>query len=325
MCAHLPETFEPLLKKIHARLLASVPPELPVSLRDPIHYFLNLPSKKIRPLMTLFACQVCGGTTEDALPAATAVELFHDFTLIHDDIMDQDELRRGFQTLHVKYDDGTAILVGDALIGLAYQQLMDSPANVLDRVVQMFTEALIKVCEGQALDRDFESTEEVSVDAYLDMIGKKTAWLFQTACSLGAMCANAGADQVGALQKFGYSIGLGFQIQDDLLDFVADEQRLGKKIGSDFRMHKKTYVTLKYREMVQQSPELKKEFPRRAGDFPSFSDFQAALNRLNIVAKAREEAEQFIEQGLNALAEITPPGEENPLFRLTRFLQNRQY
>lgn len=321
----LPEQFKLHIENVHQSLLNSVTPTLPASLRKPIHYFLGMPGKKIRPLLTLFSCQAVGGNMEHALPAATAVELFHDFTLIHDDIMDQDELRRGYQTMHVKYDDSTAILVGDALIGLAYQELIKSPPGYFDAVVKIFTEALVKVCEGQALDKEFESREEVTLEEYLDMIGKKTAWLIKVACALGAICGGGDQEQVALLTHFGYSLGLGFQIQDDLLDFVADESKLGKKVGSDFKMHKKTYVNLKYREVLQQNRDLRNRYPLKATDFSSFPEFQKALREARVVEEVKREADYYIEDALTALQKILPLDENNPLYLITHFLQERQY
>lgn len=319
------EQFKPYIERVRQDLLNSVAPSLPSSLGEPIHYFLQMPGKKIRPLLTLFSCQAVGGRWETALPAAIAVELFHDFTLIHDDIMDQDDLRRGFQTLHVKYGESTAILVGDALIGLAYQELIKSPPDYRDAIVKIFTEALVKVCEGQALDKEFESREEVSVDEYLDMIAKKTAWLLKVACALGAICGGGSQRQVELLTRFGDLLGLGFQIQDDLLDFIADESKLGKKVGSDYKMHKKTYVNLKYRELLQQQPELQRRYSLDLAEYPAFSDFQKALYATGVVEEVQREAERYTREALNALEQVIPLNEDNPLYIITRFLQNRQY
>ncbi|NIR67158.1 MAG: polyprenyl synthetase family protein [Aliifodinibius sp.] len=321
----LPEQFKQPIESIEHRLYSSVASELPSSLREPILYFLQLPGKKIRPLMTASAAQAVGGKLEDALPAATAVELFHDFTLIHDDIMDQDELRRGYQTMHVKYDDGTAILVGDALIGLALQQLMHSPPQYLDSVVKIFTEALVKVCEGQALDKEFESRSSVSLDEYMEMIGKKTAWLFKVACSLGAICGGANQEQIELLAHYGYSLGLGFQIQDDLLDFIADESKLGKKLGSDFRMDKKTYITLKYQEILQSNSDLQKKYPSEINRFSSFPVFQQALQKIGVVDQVKAIANQHMVAATAALERVLPLDENNQLYSITRFLQERQY
>lgn len=322
---NIPEQLKSHLDLVHQSLLNSVVPTLPSSLREPIHYFLQMPGKKIRPLLTLFSARAVGGKLEDALPAATAVELFHDFTLIHDDIMDQDELRRGFQTMHVKYGDSTAILVGDALIGLAYRELLKSPSSCFDAVVQIFSEALVKVCEGQALDKEFETRERVTLEDYLDMIGKKTAWLLKVACALGGICGGGSEEQVELLDRFGYGLGLGFQIQDDLLDFVADESKLGKKVGSDFKMHKKTYVNLKYQEILQNRSDLQARYPLTAGEFASFPEFQKALHEIGVVEEVKQVAACYIQDALNALGKILPLDDKNPLYLITRFLQDRQY
>lgn len=323
--ANLIDSFKADLEAIESSLLSVIEPGLPASLRDPIHYFLKLPGKKIRPLLALCASRAVGGSVEAALPAAVAVELFHDFTLIHDDIMDQDELRRGFAAMHVKYGDSTAILVGDAMIGLSFQELMKISAPVLEPVVKQFSEALVRVCEGQALDKEFENRDAVTVDEYLEMIGKKTAWLLQASCAMGAMCGGGTPDQVDQLARFGYNLGLGFQIQDDLLDFVADQAKLGKKVGSDFEMHKKTYVTLKYREMVENDPDLGARYPHDLGGFPDFAAFQTAIHEMGVVDAVREVVQHYHDQTLDALAAVTPLSDDNPLYRITRFLQSRQY
>ena len=315
----------PYLKQIDESLVSSVVPDLPETLSEPILYFLKMPAKKVRPLSALFAAKVVGGNVEDALPAATAIELFHDFTLVHDDIMDLDELRRGFQTMHVKYGNSTAILVGDAMIGLAFQQLMKSPQQYLVRVANIFSEALVKVCEGQALDKEFETRDQVSTDEYIDMIAKKTAWLIQVSCSLGAICGGGTEEQIEQLTRFGYLLGLGFQIQDDLLDFVADEEKLGKTVGSDFRMDKKTYVTLKYREIIQQDSQLREKYPLKPMEFESFGAFQDALRELGIVDAVQTTAQAYIADALTALESVHPLNDENPLYLIAQFLQNRQY
>ncbi len=321
----LEDRFKEHFSYIQQGLLSSVSPDLPGSLVEPIAYFLQMPSKKIRPLLALSACECVGGKLSNALPAATAVELFHDFTLIHDDIMDQDELRRGYQTLHIKYDDSTAILVGDAMIGMAYQQLIQSPPASLTEVTRIFTDALVKVCEGQALDKEFEKRASVSVDEYLDMINKKTAWLIKIACSMGSICGGASPEQVSLLALFGECLGLGFQIKDDLLDFVADESMLGKQVGSDFRMDKKTYVTMKYRETISGNPELASKYPLNIPEFDNFQDFQKALYDLKIVEATEAVIEEYTRRSLDALAQIAPLNNDNPLYFITQFLHERQY
>ncbi len=319
------EESRPLLDAVEQRLMAAILPEMPDNLKAPIHYFLETPSKKIRPLLTLYACQTVGGRWEDALPAAAAVELFHDFTLIHDDIMDRDEMRRGRPTIHVRWDASTAILAGDALIGLAFQELMKCPEPHLVAVTRIFSEALVKVCEGQGLDKAFESRPSVSLQEYLEMIQKKTAWLIQVACHLGALIGDGRADQVEALKQFGYHIGMGFQIQDDLLDVVADPKKLGKRVGSDFSMNKKTYLTIRYDEHLRLHPELHAAYPARSSQFTRFQDFRDALERLGLLNATREAVQQYLRQGLRALEQVQPLSKDNALYRLTRFLAQRDF
>jgi len=321
----LPASFKSYLDKIDTSLLATVDDSFPKGLGEPMRYVLQMPGKKIRPLMALFSSLAVGGTVEQALPAATAVELFHDFTLIHDDIMDEDEMRRGFSTVHVKYDEGTAILTGDLLIGIAYRELVRSPAHAISEITGIFTEALIKVCEGQALDKEFENRQDVSTEEYIDMIGKKTGWLIMIACSIGSICGGGSREQVEALRSYGYDLGLGFQIQDDLLDFIADEDKLGKQVGSDFRMDKKTYVALKYAELIQADTSLQEKYPTKPSGFESFADFQRALHELGLVQQIQLEADQYIAQALRALESVQPLTEDNLLYQVTQFLQKRQF
>jgi geranylgeranyl pyrophosphate synthase len=239
--------------------------------------------------------------------------------------MDQDELRRGKPTIHVRWDSGTAILVGDALIGLSFQQLVKSPAEYLNPIVKIFSEALVKVCEGQALDKSFETILKVDLDNYLDMIAKKTAWLFKVSCEMGAILGGGSPSQVDHLAQYGYHLGLAFQIQDDLLDFVADESMLGKKVGSDFKMDKKTYITLKYESALSQNPDLAARYPEHVADFPSLPEFQKALQELGVVKDVEMELNQYFETSLNYLEEVLHFDANHPLYKITFLVRDRQY
>ncbi len=319
------EKLTPLNRKIQQYLSGTIRETFPESLKDPITYFLDTPGKKIRPLFTALSCEAVGGNADDALPAAAGIELFHDFTLVHDDIMDRDDLRRGKPTIHRKWDEGTAILVGDALIGMAYVSLQKCSSDRLPEVLQHFSEAVIKVCEGQALDKEFEKASSVSLDEYLEMISKKTAWLFKVSCQIGAILGNGTTEQVEALTHFGYSLGMGFQIQDDLLDFIADETKLGKKVGSDFKMDKKTYVTLKYQECLRNNSHLRSTYPENIWEFPSLEALKKALYNIGAVEETRKIVDRYIDEALEALSQIQPLNEQNPLYQITLFLQDRQY
>jgi geranylgeranyl diphosphate synthase type II len=319
------EKLQPLSRKIQSQLQQSVRNSFPVTLKEPSLYFLESPGKKIRPLLTLLCCQAVGGNPEHALSAAAGIELFHDFSLVHDDIMDQDELRRGRQTIHTKWDEGTAILVGDALIGLALENMVRSASRHHSEVIQLFSEALIVVCEGQALDKEFEKRNDLTLPEYLDMISKKTSWLFQLSCQVGAILGDAQAPQVAAFRRFGWYLGMGFQIQDDLLDFIGDEAKLGKKVGSDLKRDKKTYITLKYQEFVQEFPEKAAAYPKQLWQFENLRDLKNALFDLGLVRDTLSVAERYIRDALDNLQTVQTLDEENDLYQVVRFLQNRQY
>ncbi len=316
----LPRQLEPLAQAVDRVLLHEVLEETPHSLREPIAYFLKAPGKKIRPLLTLLTAQLVGGRWSDALPAAVAVELFHDFTLIHDDIMDRDSLRRGQPTIHIKWDEGTAILSGDALIGLAFRQLLKSPAHSLVAVTDMFSEALLRVCEGQALDKEFEHRQQIQPEDYLEMINKKTAWLMRTACGMGAVVGGGTPEQVARLARFGELLGLGFQIQDDLLDVVADEATLGKEVGSDFRMAKKTYVVIKLQHWQKARGPAAQLY--REMDFPYFRQL---LSESGLVNEIEQEVADYFSRALELITSMGRPEQRQPLLDLLQFLRKRTY
>lgn len=313
--------LRPLIRRIEQTLMDTINPGFPRTLREPMHYFLETPGKKLRPLMALLTCDALGRDPELALPVAAGVELFHDFTLLHDDIMDQDDLRRGRLTVHRKWDESTAILVGDAMVGMACASVSRVRPEILPQVMALFSDALIKVCEGQALDKEFELQPKVSLEDYMDMISKKTAWLFQLSCQLGALVVGGSPQQVASLAQFGYHLGMAFQIQDDLLDFVADESKLGKKVGSDLKMDKKTYVTLKYREVHSDYPDL----PEKLSGFGSLEELRKALETTGVITLTRQAAEDFFNRARQNLQQVPAIAPAHPLYRLLDFMQNRQY
>lgn len=225
-------------------------PAHPANLYDPIRYTLAMGGKRIRPKMVLAACGMCGGDITEATPAALAVESLHNFTLIHDDIMDNADKRRGFETVHLKWDLSTAILSGDALFAVAsdllsfYGQNDKYSKSQYFELNKIFLDATRIVCEGQARDLDFETRSDVSLDEYLLMIEQKTAALLKAAMQMGGVIARASAHQIDELGKLGLKAGLAFQIQDDLLDAIGDPEIFGKKPGGDIAEGKKTYLSI---------------------------------------------------------------------------------
>ncbi len=216
----------------------------PDSLFIPARYVLAAGGKRIRPMLVLLSCAAVRGRAQDALHAAAAVEILHNFTLVHDDIMDNADTRRGKPTVHRKWDTNVAILVGDAMLGFAYRALLRSPNGNALRVASLLTKAYIDVCIGQALDKEFETRVIVSTDEYLEMIALKTGRLISAAMEIGATIGGATRAEFRALQSFGNHLGRAFQIQDDLLDVVADERAFGKTIGGDIVEGKKTFLLL---------------------------------------------------------------------------------
>jgi geranylgeranyl diphosphate synthase type II len=233
-----------LREGIEARLQLALAKPAPTTLYEPMRYTLGAGGKRLRPLLLLTACEAVGGDYRSALDAAAAVELLHNFTLIHDDVMDNDDTRRGRATVHRKWDSNVAILAGDGLIALSYQLLVKTETQEMFHIGSLFSNTLLEVCEGQAYDKEFEVAAHVEIDSYLLMIRKKTAALLALCCELGGFIGGAAPAVTAGLREFGLNLGLGFQLQDDLFDLVSDEDSLGKTWGSDIRQKKKTMLLI---------------------------------------------------------------------------------
>jgi len=225
----------------------------PGELYAPIGYTVGLGGKRIRPILTLMSCELFGGKKEEALSQAIAIELFHNFTLIHDDIMDNAPIRRGEETVFKKWNANIAILSGDTLFALAYQYAQQARIDILPETLSVFSKTAIEVCEGQQFDLNYEDRNDVSVAEYIEMIRLKTAVLFGASLKIGALVGGAKIEDANALYEFGINIGLGFQLKDDLLDTFGDEEVFGKLTGGDIISNKKTFLYLKALEMADGS------------------------------------------------------------------------
>ena len=232
----------------------SLPVE-PANLYDPLRYFMTLGGKRIRPVLTLMGAELFGGSISSAMPSALAVELFHNFTLIHDDIMDKAPLRRGMETVHTKWNENIAILSGDVLFVKAYQLLEKQEDRHLGPLMKLFNRTAIEVCEGQQMDMDFETRSDVSIDEYLNMIRLKTSVLLGCALEMGAVIAEADATNRSAIYAFGEHLGMAFQIQDDILDLYADPDKFGKQVGGDVLADKKTLLSLNAHKMANEAQQ----------------------------------------------------------------------
>jgi len=216
----------------------------PRSLYEPLRYVLAGGGKRIRPVLLLLSCEAVGGKARQAVQAAVGIEILHNFTLVHDDIMDNAPSRRGKSTVHTRWDTNVAILVGDELLALAYRALLQTKSPNIQEIAKVFTEGVVEVCEGQGFDNEFETRANVTVHDYLFMIEKKTAKMVAVSAEIGALIGNGTRASIAALRRYGQHVGRAFQIQDDLLDIVAEEKEFGKAVGGDLVEGKKTFLLL---------------------------------------------------------------------------------
>ncbi len=297
--------------------IASLPA---TSLYEPMVYLMRLPAKRIRPIATLMSCELFGGDPRSALGPAIGIELFHNFTLMHDDIMDQAPLRRGHSTVHERWNINTAILSGDAMLVKAYQSIGSDP-----EVLRIFNSHALAVCEGQQSDMDFEQRSDVSTAEYMEMIRRKTALLLACAMRIGALIAGADQRNSEAIGRFGEHLGIAFQLRDDLLDAFGDPAKLGKQQGGDLRAGKKTLLLIKGLETEKQngtsilSDQLSIDPDRR-----DVGSMLRELELLGIRAMVEAEIEGHERSALQALAAIDVPGErKRPLQQLAASLMSR--
>lgn len=225
----------------------------PIELYEPISYILGLGGKRLRPAMVLAACELFEGDIDKALLPALAIEVFHNFSLVHDDIMDDASLRRGQKTVHEKWNSNIAILSGDAMLVKAYQYIAEVDPKILPEVLEIFSQTALEICEGQQMDMNFESRQDVPEAEYLEMIRLKTAVLLGAALQIGALIGGASSQSAASLYKFGINAGLAFQVQDDLLDAFGDPEKVGKKAGGDILQDKKTLLMIYAKELNEEA------------------------------------------------------------------------
>lgn len=247
------QSFELLSQKFGLHFDHRHFPAEPASLYEPNEYFLRLGGKRIRPVLCLMGNELVDDIKEDAWHLATAIELFHNFTLIHDDMMDKAPLRRGMETVHTKFGDNTALLAGDVMLVAAYEQLSKIDPVLLPPIMRLFNQTAREVCEGQQLDMDFEKTENVQLGEYLKMIELKTSVLLAASLKMGAVLGGAGERNQNLLYEFGRKLGIAFQVQDDYLDAFGDPQKFGKQVGGDIMANKKTFLLIHTLEVASAS------------------------------------------------------------------------
>ncbi len=269
----------------------------PQGLYEPIGYTLAAGGKRVRPQLALLATKLFGGNEEDVLPAALALEVFHNFTLLHDDVMDKAQVRRGRPTVHVKWNANTAILSGDQMMIEAYKLLSRVPEKKLAKTLRLFNQMATEICEGQQYDVDFESREDVTIPEYMEMIRLKTSVLLATALRIGAYIADATDEQQEQIYNYGIHLGLAFQIQDDMLDCYGDQATFGKAIGGDIAENKKTYLWL----TAAQKGAIDELAMREESMTQRFERILAIYDRLGVKAAAQEAIRLQTNQAINCL------------------------
>ncbi|MDR0961438.1 MAG: polyprenyl synthetase family protein [Mediterranea sp.] len=322
-------TFTQLLEQIHVHI-ANLPfKRTPESLYIPVEYILALPSKRIRPALMLMAYNLYREDVEQIYPQAVGIEVFHNFTLLHDDLMDRAELRRGQPTVHRKWNDSVAILSGDAMLVVAYRYITDCQPRYVKPVVDLFNATALEVCEGQQMDMDFETRADVTVTEYLEMIRLKTAVLLAGSLKMGAILADAPEADAELLYQFGINIGIAFQLEDDLLDVYGDVATFGKNIGGDILCNKKTYLLLKAMEHADSSQRQRLTALLNDTDNYTPNEKITAVTTLYNEIGVREICRQAIceysraaEECLNRLS--IPPNRRTELEQIKQRLMNRQ-
>lgn len=284
-------------------------PAEPSNLYDPIRYFLSIGGKRLRPVLTLLATDLFGEKIEKSLSAALAIEVFHNFTLMHDDIMDEAPLRRGKDTVHKKWNTNTAILSGDAMMIMSYQLLSESQTTDLSEVLHIFSKMALDVCEGQQLDMDFGNSPSVTEDDYLHMIRLKTSVLLGAALEIGALIGGANTKERNLIYEFGVNMGIAFQLQDDLLDIYGDPEKFGKQIGGDIIENKKTFLLINAMRLTKgkkEEKELEKwiNMPANHNVSEKIKAITSIYNMYGVKALTEQKKSFFSNQAFQALQKI---------------------
>jgi geranylgeranyl diphosphate synthase, type II len=321
--------YNKYLNKVEERLdeyIKVIPPE---KLYEPFRYIMGTGGKRIRPVLTMICAGAVGGDPMEALDSGAAIEILHNFTLVHDDIMDGSPFRRNKETIHKKWNEATAILTGDVMIGYAYNLLPCSDENNnSDKILKTFSRGLIEVCEGQVYDMDFNNKKEVSIDDYILMITKKTARILETSAMIGGYYGNASDEQIECLRAYANALGLAFQIQDDLLDITADEKELGKTVGLDIVEGKKTILIIKALEKAveEEDKKLLNQFLNENGlPADKILLMKEMFGRLGIFEEVQDIIDTYLLEAKKH-AESLPAGlHKEMLLWLLRKLNNRKH
>jgi geranylgeranyl diphosphate synthase type II len=301
-------------------------PLTPSSLYEPNRYFLNLGGKRIRPLLVLMGNELVDDIHDDSWLVATAVELFHNFSLIHDDIMDEAPLRRGQETVHSKYGPNTALLAGDVMLVKAYDYLINVKQDYAKQIITLFNRTAAEVCEGQQIDMDFEKRPDVSLDEYLHMIQLKTSVLLAASLKMGSIIGGASRYNQDHLYQFGLNLGTAFQVQDDYLDAFGDPLKFGKEVGGDIRQNKKTFLAIHTWEVAEKSQRARLSELALSNDASKVSEVLAIMKECGVDEWARQLKEEYYKKAMFHLEEIAVMSKRKvALSELAQFLLQREH
>lgn len=301
-------------------------PNTPPNLYEPVKYILELGGKRMRPILSMMACELFSGEFKDAKNVALGVEIFHNFTLIHDDIMDEAPLRRGKVTVHEKWNERVGILSGDRLMIESYEKLGQYKPEILPKILRLYNIAAIEVCEGQQMDMDHETKEDVTIQDYITMIRKKTAVLLGCSLQIGAVVGGASDKDAEDLYDFGTNLGIAFQLQDDILDVYADQSKFGKQVGGDIIANKKTYLLLTALETANSDQlEKLKALMNEEDHEKKVKEVMEIYDQLKIREKAEKQMEIYYKTSMENLDNIqVDDKKKEPLRTLANFLLSRE-
>jgi geranylgeranyl diphosphate synthase, type II len=293
-------------------------PPYPAKLYEPISYILDLGGKRMRPALLLMACDLFEGDVEKAMAPALAIEVFHNFTLMHDDIMDKAPLRRGKTTVHERWNANTAILSGDVMLIEGYKLIMQVEDHLLRTILTIFNETAVGVCEGQQLDMEFEVRDDVNISEYIEMIRLKTAVVLGGALKIGALVGGADMKDADLLLQFGENLGLAFQLQDDILDVYGDPEKFGKQVGGDILSNKKTYLLIKSLELANNKSKAELNNWLASTQYDATEKVNAVTsiyNAVNVRQHAETEMHNYADKAFKALDELALPAAKKEYLR----------
>lgn len=320
------QSFSVLVKEFGEKFHTTHFDTSPASLYQPCEYFLSIGGKRIRPILCLMGNELFSDIHPDAYQVANAIEIFHNFTLIHDDIIDAASLRRGMETVHIKYGTNTALLAGDVMLIKAYEYLNKIHPNYAQKIMNVFNQTAKEVCEGQQLDIDFENQSGVTLDAYLHMITLKTSVLLAASLELGAIIGGASLGNCKQLYSFGKNLGIAFQIQDDYLDAFGDPDKFGKEVGGDIKQNKKTFLMIHALEVA--SSEQKQRIQQLVLENPAnkVAEMLAIYKACGVDEWAKELKEKYYQAAIQNLEDIAVRNiRKKPLVELASFLIQREH